>query len=207
MLSLLKRFTRKDDAAVAFEAVIMTPILAFMFVASFVFFDAFRTYNTSVKATYAVADVISRQGEADVYESDIRGLANIFQHITRNPNGSAIRVTQMIYDADTDDNSFAGTYATNGRTELRASDIPDMRDRIPVMSDGDAVLIVESLIPYRPAFDVGLGALEFSNFTTTRPRVGRIPFNDGDDPACVSCNWGETPDLGDGDTTGSPTNS
>ena len=55
----LRRFWKDEGASVALEAVIVTPILAWVFVASFVFFDAFRVYNTSIKATYAVADVLS----------------------------------------------------------------------------------------------------------------------------------------------------
>jgi hypothetical protein len=50
-----------ERAAVAFETVLMTPILVWAFIGSFVFFDAYRVYNTSVKTTYMVADMLSRQ--------------------------------------------------------------------------------------------------------------------------------------------------
>ncbi len=39
----LRQFWKDDSAAVAFETVIITPVLAWTFIASFVFFDAFRT--------------------------------------------------------------------------------------------------------------------------------------------------------------------
>lgn len=190
MLRLLKKFQSRENGAVALEALIMTPVLAFMFIASFVFFDAFRIYNTSIKATYAVADVMSRQ-RSDIYDSDIYGMGFIFQHISRNPGGSDIRVSQISYDADSDTHSVNWSEGTGSRTDLRNSDLPGLLDQIPIMADGDAVIVVESWVPYQPAFNVGLNPVEFTNFTTTRPRWFPLSHNDGNDPACVTCNWGE----------------
>ena len=48
MKRLIKAYWKDERASVALEAVIVIPILAWVFVASFVFFDAFRVYNTSM---------------------------------------------------------------------------------------------------------------------------------------------------------------
>lgn len=46
------------------------------------------------------------------------------------------------------------------------------------MADAERILLVETFIPYRPAFDVGVNLLTFENFTFTRPRyAGQVPFN------------------------------
>ncbi len=174
MSNLIKRFWKDDGASVAIEAVIVTPILAWVFVASFVFFDAFRVYSTSVKATYAVADVLSRR-TANIASTDIEGLADVFQFLTRNTAGSAIRVTQITrqelgYRID-------WSHGTDGLTYLRASDFPDLVDRIPIMAFGDRLLMVETFLPYSPAFSVGMSEQNFTNFTVTRPRfAGQVPF-------------------------------
>lgn len=176
MQRLIKDFCRRDEAGVAIEAVIVMPILTWVFIASFVFFDAFRVYNTSIKATYSVADVLSRRTDG-IAASDIEGLADVFQFLTRNTAGSAIRITQITRQ----DGGYRidWSHGTDGLTYLRASDFPEIVDRIPIMAFGDRMLLVESFLPHRPAFNVGLSDQEFVNFTVTRPRfAGRVPFED-----------------------------
>lgn len=187
----IKRFLRDENAAVAFEAIIITPVLAWLFVGSFVFFDAFRAYNTSVKATFAVADVLSRQTSL-LYGSDIEGLADVFQHITRNTEGSAMRVTQVRRTST--GRSVDWSYATDGRARLFNSNMDALEDQFPIMVTGERVIVVETFLPYRPAFNVGLSELEFTNFTVTRPRfAGQLAFDDGSDPnyCPVACDVGE----------------
>ena len=175
MKRAVSTFWKDEGASVSLEAVIIMPILAWVFVASFVFFDAFRVYNTSIKATYAVADVLSRR-TATIASSDIEGLADVFQFLTRNTAGSSMRVTQITrqqggYRID-------WSHGTDGMTYIRASDFPDFIDRIPIMAYGDRMLIIETFLPYRPAFDAGLSEQEFVNFTVTRPRfAGQVAFD------------------------------
>ncbi|QBY00975.1 hypothetical protein E2K80_09740 [Rhodophyticola sp. CCM32] len=197
MTRLFRKFLQQERAAVAFEAVIITPILAWLFVGSFVFFDAFRTYNTSLKATYAVADVLSRQTEM-IFGSDIEGLSNLFQHITRNVEDSSMRVTEIRRRRN--DYRVDWSYATNGQTRLFNSDMSDLEENLPEMVHGERIILVETFLPYRPAFNIGLSDLEFTNFTITRPRfAGQLDFNSGNDPDfCSSCNFG------DGDGEGEP---
>ena len=174
MTRLIKKFWKNERASVALEAVIVMPILAWVFIASFVFFDAFRVYNTSIKATYSVADVLSRR-TATISSSDIEGLATVFQFLTRNTAGSALRVTQITrqngaYRID-------WSHGTDGMTYLRPVNFPDLVDQIPIMGFGDRMLLVETFLPHRPAFNAGLSDQEFVNFTVTRPRfAGQVAF-------------------------------
>lgn len=198
MKQLFVRFLRDTRAAVAFEAVIITPILAWLFVGSFVFFDAFRAYNSSIKAAFAVADVLSRQ-EDPIYATDIEGMADVFQHITRDIEGTSIRVTQVRRRRN--DYRIDWSYATDGTARLFNSNLPEIEEQLPIMARGDYIVIVETFLPYRPAFNVGLGQQEFTNFTVTRPRYApRIEFNDGIEPDYC----GQSCDLGEGDGEGTP---
>lgn len=190
-MQIIRDFLRNTKGAVALEAVIITPILAWMFVASFVFFDAFRTYATSLKATYSIADVLSRQTEL-IYAADIEGLADIFQHLTRNTAGSSMRVSEIAYDLNTDSYSVTWSYGTDGETVLRNSDMTALRSQLPTMHDGERVIVVETFVPYRPFIDMGLDPVEFTNFTVTRPRfAGQLPFDNGADPSCTGCLYDE----------------
>ena len=50
-----------------------------------------------------------------------------------------------------------------------------MTYKIPEMSDGDYVVIVEAEVDYVPAFNVGVGDMTIRQFIVTRPRfVPRI---------------------------------
>ncbi len=197
MTRLVTKFLKDTQAAIALEAVIITPILAWLFVGSFVFFDAFRSYNSSVKASYAIADAISRYGDDQddvLYESDIEGLADVFDHITRGVEGSEIRVTEVWrrqsgYEVEWSE-------GTGTMRDLNTNDIPAMQQYLPPMVVGEAIIYVETFLPYRPAFNVGLSELEFTNNAVTRPRfAGFIRYEDG----LIHPDCGPQCGLGEGD--------
>ena len=174
----LRRFWKDETAAVTLEAVIITPVLALAFLGSFVIFDAFRTYNTSIKATYAVADILSRQ-TSTVFPADIEGMAEIFEYMVRNQGDAQLRATQIVYDADDNEHTVEWSYATNGQARLFTANLTNLEDRLPIMSDEERILLIETFIPYSPAFNIGLGLMTFENFTVTRPRYAeKVPFDE-----------------------------
>ncbi|MGP1354964.1 TadE/TadG family type IV pilus assembly protein [Roseicyclus sp.] len=182
MLNRVKHFLRDSGAAVALETVLIIPILIWSFVASFVFFDAYRVYSTSVKATYMVADMLSRQTN-DVIPHDIEGMANVIDSIIRGAGAVQMRATQVgvINDAYV----VEWSHAVNGAARLFTSNIPDIRDRLPNMPNGERIVLVETFVGYEAPFNIGLTVLRFDNFTVVRPRyAGQVPFNpDGVPPS------------------------
>ena len=54
-------FARREDGTIALEAMVMTPILFWTFLALFSIFDTFRTYSANQKAAFTVSDAISRE--------------------------------------------------------------------------------------------------------------------------------------------------
>lgn len=174
MRTLLRRFWHDTRAAVAFEAVIIMPILAWGFLSSFIFFDAFRVYNSSIKATYAVADILSRQTNT-VETDDIEGLLGVFKHLVRDSDASRMRVTQIIWTGTR--YCVDWSYATQGEARLFHSSMEDIEELLPVMAVSERILLVETFVPFDPAFETGLTLLNFENFTFTRPRyAGQVPF-------------------------------
>jgi hypothetical protein len=175
---VIRRFCKDENAAIAMETVIITPVLAWCFIASFVFFDAFRTYNSSIKATYAVADIVSRQTNM-LFESDIEGYANIFEHLVRNNGNARLRVSQIFYNGNTDTYCVEWSDATNGEAELFTANLPDIEELLPNMAHAERLILVQSSIPYQPVFRAGIDIITFRNFTFTRPRyAGQVPFED-----------------------------
>jgi len=181
MIGYIRRFARAERAAVAFETVLMTPILVWAFVGSFVFFDAYRVYNTSVKTTYMVADMLSRQTNM-VFGHDIQGLADVSNSIIRGSNEVEMRVSQIAmingsYNVD-------WSHGVNGAARLFNSNLDAIVDRLPDMPNGERVILVETFVDYVAPFDIGLTVARFDNFTLSRPRyAGQVPFDpDGSPP-------------------------
>ena len=176
MKSLQSFFARQTRAAVALETVIITPLLVWAFVASFVFFDAYRIYNTSVKTTYMVADMISRQTDT-VFGHDIAGMATVAQSIVRGVGEIEMRATQIARI----NGAFVveWSHGVNGAARLFNSNIPQIEHQLPNMPNGERILF--SLKPSsttRCRSTSDLTVLDFNNFTFVRPRyAGQVPFS------------------------------
>jgi Flp pilus assembly protein TadG len=176
MCDLFRRFRRDETGASIIEAVIITPVLIWAYIASFVFYDGFRTYSTSVKATYAIADVISRQ-KTSLTPFDMEGFATIFATMVRDSGNTRMRMTQIHYDANTDMMHVDWSYATNGEARLFTANLNDFVGLLPDMTHAERLILVESFVPYTAAFNLGTAPVTFSNFTVTRPRSGQVPFS------------------------------
>ena len=57
----LKRFSRKESGVISVEAVMIYPLLFWGMCASYTFFDGYKQSSRNLKASYAIADVISRE--------------------------------------------------------------------------------------------------------------------------------------------------
>lgn len=173
---MICRFWKDERAAIAMETAIVTPLLAWCYISSFVFFDAFRTYSSSIKATYAIADVISRQTNT-LRARDIDGYSDLLENMVRNNGDVRLRVSQILYNANTRTHCVEWSEATNGEAKLFTANMVNMGELLPEMVHDERLILVQSFIPYRPVFDAGLDVITFSNFTVTRPRyAGQVPF-------------------------------
>lgn len=174
----LCRFRRDDRGAISTEAILILPMLLWAYMAMFVYWDAFRAVNTHTKATYTVADMISREINP-VNGAYIDGLASIHRFITQVPAGdSYLRVTHFQYDEDNGAYIVLWSRSTGGAPlALNAAGLGALADRIPVMADSDTALLVEAWRVFRPRLDVGVGDRMFHELTVVRPRfLSPLPF-------------------------------
>lgn len=179
--SLLRRFITETRAAVAFETVLITPLLIWAFIGSFVFFDAFRIYNSSIKATHMVADMLSRQ-TSTVFGHDIQGMASIVEYVLRDAGEIELRVTQI--GMVSGNYQIDWSHGVNGAAQMFDVNLAALEGQLPNMANGERILLVETFINYDAPFDIGLQVLRFENFTLTRPRyAGQVPFQATGTPA------------------------
>lgn len=191
----------RDDArgSLSVEAAMILPLLTWFYVGSFVWFDAFRVQNTNLKASYTIADMISREFNP-VSDSYLNGLNTVFDYLTYSNHPTYVRVTVVhcTSPAPTDPNDpdpcmddgardleLCWSWATDGRPAHTAASLAGFIDKIPLMPRGDEIILTETFMAYEPSFSVGLGAQTFENYIVTRPRNGQMKY--GTPEASIGC--------------------
>ncbi|MEZ5686725.1 MAG: hypothetical protein R3D78_12955 [Paracoccaceae bacterium] len=201
----LSRFRRSERGSIPIEGVMGALLLLGWYMVAFEFYDAFRMRSQITKATYTVADLLSRQRD-DVGPRYVTGMKKVFDFMTdaRVQDQSWMRVTLIECQAvGSDWRSCDGitkpfvvtsSYATKtGVSTHTNTSIRQEVSRIPVMAAGDMATIVETAVHYNPFFGIGERAfamdgknftqiglnsrLVFSSFVVTRPRGPRVVWN------------------------------
>src|SRR6056297_2500528 len=93
-LTSIQRFLGREDGAIAIEAAIILPLLGFAYVAGFAYFDNYRREALLTKATYTVADILSRETGV-VTANDFEGMQDIFEFLTFSEGQTRLRFTQI----------------------------------------------------------------------------------------------------------------
>ncbi|MBV1863948.1 MAG: hypothetical protein KUG74_05870 [Rhodobacteraceae bacterium] len=168
-------FARNDRGTVTAEFVIIMPLFALMFVASYTFFDSFKKYRDAQNITFTVSDIISRYTE--IGDTEIKDLNNIFDAVMGAADGDTyLRVTSVTENFDSI--RIDWSRSTNGNSVYATlSDLPT--EDIPILSTGETVIIVESSYPFVPGFG-GLSRItekEYLNRSIVTPRfAGRLEY-------------------------------
>lgn len=168
MMAIL-RFAKTSRGSMSAEAALILPVLFWAYLGTLAFFDAFRQQNVAMKASYSVADMISRETEA-LTADDIEGLNDVFDYLTNSNHPSWIRVTSIRWDENDARFEVNWSHATKDRDALTTETLQDLDSLIPAMALGDSVVLLETAMIYEPIFQVGLDANWTSNFVVTRPR-------------------------------------
>ncbi len=171
-------FLRREEASISVEAVLVMPFLLWAFTAMYAFFDVYHTRSLALKGNYAIADLFSRETNP-IDTSYLNGAENVYAFLTRGGEDAWIRVTPVRCTSRCDDPARRvlrrdWSRATDGRQRLRNSDVNnDYRDIIPMIAQGDRVIMVETEMQYEPAINptlTGVGARRIYDITMTRPR-------------------------------------
>jgi hypothetical protein len=192
---------RTDESGVLLaEALVLIPILIWGFVALIVYWDLFRVMNSSQKAAYSIADLMSRQGV--VTETFVTGTQNVLDFLVPGAGDARMRITSLELDEGSDikpefdgDDAYVLLFSRSpGEAVLphTTATIQDLASQIPDMNDLESVVIVETWVDYEPAFDTGVldtapgfAGETFYQFIVTRPRNWRRVCLAGEVPGCV----------------------
>ncbi|MEM8657527.1 MAG: TadE/TadG family type IV pilus assembly protein, partial [Pseudomonadota bacterium] len=94
---MLKTFRRDEEGAVSVEFVLVFPVLCLLLLASYVFFDIFKSESTAAKAVYTVSDILSRQEEVDTgFVQDLYVLLDKLEPMAS--DNKWMRVTSAVFD-------------------------------------------------------------------------------------------------------------
>ncbi|MDV7142647.1 hypothetical protein R3X27_08130 [Tropicimonas sp. TH_r6] len=189
----LRRFQRRSDGSLSVETAIIMPLLCMVYVGSFVWFDAFRIQNINLKATYTIADMISR--ESDGIDQDyVDAMETIYDYLTYGDHATQMRLS-IIECTDECGNEAARVLevcwskASTGRDLLTTDELVERSNVVPLFPKGDELIVAETFMAYNPAFNVGLDGQILENTIFTAPRMpGQMKFlNDsGDDEHCYN---------------------
>ena len=177
MRRLFVRFSRDSSGSVTVEAVLVLPLLLWAYMATFVFYDAFKTRRMNQSAAYTISDMITRQTNT-INIAYIEGLNIVYDYLSQTDRPTSIRVTSVFWDAAGSVYRVQWSYATGGKPIMVDANLVALQPKLPLIPVGDTLILMETNLDYTPAFDVGLVAHTFTEFIATRPRfVAQVPFS------------------------------
>lgn len=168
--AILNRMRRDEGGYMVVEAVLVLPMLLWAFLALYSFWDAYRAATTIQKATYTISDLISRE-QRPVNAAYINGMRNSMDQLIPPRLASELRVTSIVRN-ETLQKFEVQWSCTSGTTQVKLTTaaIQSLTSRIPNMSDGNTIILVETWVDYDPALDIGVTAKRVAQFVVTRPR-------------------------------------
>ena len=164
-----RRFARDQSGSLSIEAVLVLPMLAWVLLACFSYFDGLRQANVNIKAAHTISDMLSRE-TAQVDAGYMTGLNKVLDFLVYSPNPTALRVTVARYDDEARGFDLRWSHSTGRYPAVTAAGLSRMGDRIPMTADGAEVILVETWMDYHAPFVFGLGDQEIYNFVVTSSR-------------------------------------
>jgi Flp pilus assembly protein TadG len=190
LTSLLRRFRRDERGTLIAEAVIVLPMLIWVYLALFVYWDAYRSINTSQKAAYTISDMISREmNSSPLTPAYIKGMRDVMKYLVDSDQTVKLRVTSVTWSQSR--NRYEVDWSVspdNAFPLLTTSNISTVKARIPTLADGDHVIVVETDVAYHALANgfgwvVDLGGFKWANQDYVgQRRDGTQMFSKGTDP-------------------------
>ncbi|MFX0544863.1 TadE/TadG family type IV pilus assembly protein [Roseovarius sp. S1116L3] len=140
------------------EAVITLPLLIWAVGATYEFFEVHRYQSARDKASYTVADMVSRE-MLSITPTYLDNAKTVFDTMANDTGDNTLRVSVIKYDADADEYSVKWSHV-RGAALLRALTTDEVKNnhaKLPIMRDGEELIIVDSLSSYPPLFDIWVG--------------------------------------------------
>jgi Flp pilus assembly protein TadG len=166
----LRRFRRSERGSILTEACIVLPLWVWGYAMSYQFFDAFREQTQNIRAAYTVADMLSRELNA-VGPTYIDQLHDAFDYMTGGGHATWMRVTSVYYD-DTNKvykQNWSYSTAAAAHPVLTDTSVNALSARLPNLSIGETVVLVETGMQYTPFLNFGIDDLWGGLFIETDP--------------------------------------
>ena len=180
MKRFFKKKMRDERGSVSVEAILMFPLLIWAYMGMYVFFEGLRESNINLKATYTVADVLSRFTDEDVAvtEEYMDGLHAVYNWMSRSVNPVFMRISVVIFHQEEGAPEGVGhhtkywSYPINGVPELLDEEVATViSPHVPIMADQASAIVVETWSFYEPVMRIGLKeTTPIYNIVVTRPR-------------------------------------
>ena len=164
MRKLLSRFKSDISGVATLEFMLLMPALFMWFAGTFVFFDAFHKWMKSLKATYTVSDLITRQTTTS--DAFIGAMDGIFDSISqsRDAGDTWLRVSQVRYRDGVLELIWSTNTYSNSDVELVPITIGELEEHIPTLVNDEYVIVTQTYNRYNPLFDwVGIAETTFYN--------------------------------------------
>lgn len=165
----LRNFSRDNRGSVAIEAAIIIPVLLWAFVAMWVFFEAYKTRSEVEKAAWVIGDMISRETNA-IDDEYLDGAKSLFDLLSDSDSPSGLRVSVITYSGAFETYQLEWSQIRGNIAALEGSSMTDLADDLPVMADGERLILVQTISTYEPNLNVGIGDQTMKTFIFTRPR-------------------------------------
>lgn len=169
-------FTRDEEGSIAIEAMIMMPLIFWGYLSMFSIFDAFHSYSINQKAAYSIGDAVSRETQP-LDDDYMDGMWDLFNYLAQTDADGALRITSVVYNGTEDQfevdwsqkRGSAEVLSTSQLTDAE-TDVSAWKARLPVVPDGERVMLVETWDSYDAPFATGLEQQVIQNRIYTRPR-------------------------------------
>lgn len=169
--SALRRFRQSEVGSFTVEAVVIFPLLVWAYTAMFVFWDAFKTQNVNLKATYTIADMISRE-QRTIDQDYLDGARTIYAFLSSGNDNHRLRVSVVRNRVDEFGNEALSLEwsQVSGAGVTGYTDISQVASIIPILAPNDTVIVVTTFTDWRPLFNAGLSPMTLTETSVTSPR-------------------------------------
>ncbi|WP_317057387.1 TadE/TadG family type IV pilus assembly protein [Roseovarius rhodophyticola] len=156
----LESFAKETRGSFTVEAVITIPLLFWGIAATYEFFEVHRYKSVREKATYTVADMISRETrEEGLNVAYLDNAMTLFNEMSNDTGTNLMRVSVVQYDEINDIyevvwSQLRGTGTT--LDPLETDDVRNAHDTLPIVDNGDQIILVESNSFYEPFLGLAL---------------------------------------------------
>jgi hypothetical protein len=171
------KFRAEEAATVSVEVVLMAPIMVWGFLSTLQFFDAYRAELISTKAALTIADMYSRE-TGNVNAAFLDGTQDLPQYLTLAENSPSFRVTVLRWNEPQKKHIRVWSKVRGSYPVLNTKDLTKYTSSIPLLTNGERVIMVETWTNYQPKYGdgidymrgTGLDPIEFSTQVFISPR-------------------------------------